>query len=349
MASTDEKLRHTHGGAGEVLSLGSRGSAFLVAAIIFFIFIGIAHAGMGRPDASGSRPVEAAASDAATAPSRTPTPTGATDATSPSLPGPPMILVPAGEFQMGVPDTDLEAGPEQRPRHKVILKAFLIDRYETTNGDYLKFVRASSTDHPKTCYPAEAPMKEHSPDARWRDDPEWNAPEKPVIGVDWFDAFAYCAWAGKRLPTEAEWEKAAGGTDGRIYPWGEEPPALTPVGNFADESTKKLNPSWRTIRGYDDGFPHTAPVGSFPKGASPYGVEDMAGNVWEWVYDWFRTSAYGDPVYVDPRGPEEGDSRVARGGSWDSTPNLLKLRVRHTQFPAYRGIAIGFRCARDAS
>jgi formylglycine-generating enzyme required for sulfatase activity len=259
-----------------------------------------------------------------------------------------MVSVPAGEFRMGTPESNLDAPPEEKPEHAVTLKAFRIDRFETTNGEYRRFLDAVRPGHPVSCAPQEPTGKEHAPGALWWADPEWNAPEKPVIGVDWYDAYAYCAWAGKRLPTEAEWEKAARGTDGRKYAWGDEIRSSPLVGNFADEAALRVNPSWRVLKGYDDGFAHTAPVGSFPAGAGPYGMEDAAGNVWEWVADYYSPAAYKESPPADPRGPSEGTLRVLRGGSWDSTPNLLRAAVRHVQSPLYRGISAGIRCAQDA-
>jgi iron(II)-dependent oxidoreductase len=263
------------------------------------------------------------------------------------------ILIPSGEFRMGALDNDMLAFPEERPPHKVAVKAFRIDRFEVSNDEYRRFLQATAAAHPKSCSPLEPAGTDHTPlETLWRD-PEWNAPEKPVTGVNWFDAYAYCGWVGKRLPTEAEWEHAARGNDERRFPWGNDPPGPALVGNFADESVRRINPKWKIIRGYDDGFAHTAPVGSFPKGASPNGVEDMAGNVWEWVADWWSTRAYGDPnapvtdVLHDPAGPAQGDSRVLRGGSWDSTANFLRTTARHHQAPTYRGISFGIRCAID--
>jgi len=266
-----------------------------------------------------------------------------------------MVVVPAGIFTMGAADTDLLAFPEEKPAHRVSLKSFRIDRYEVTNAQYRRFLEAIKGGHLKTCSPLEPPGTSHTPGPTWWNDPEWNAPEKPVNGMSWWDAYAYCAWAGKRLPTEAEWEHAARGSDGRRFVWGNTPPRGEVLyGNFADETAKRLNPKWKTLRGYDDGFAHTAPVGSFPKGASPCGAEDMAGNLWEWVADRWSPLAYGDPngpvsmtPIADPKGPAEGSERVLRGGSWDSTANLLRASARTYQRPDYRGISFGFRCARD--
>jgi len=268
---------------------------------------------------------------------------------------PAMVLIPAGEFMMGAPDSDLIAFPEERPAHRVVIRAFRIDRYEVSNAEYRRFVEATKGAHPKSCSALEPPGTDHAPDPRWGNDIEWNSPEKPVNGMSWFDAYAYCAWAGERLPTEAEWEHAARGGDGRRFAWGASPPGELPVGNLADASVKRLNPKWNTLRGYDDGFAHTAPVGSFPFGASAYGVEDMAGNVWEWTADWWSPSAYGDPngppsrsPTLNPKGPAGGEARVLRGGSWDSTPNFARATARHYQRPDYRSVSFGIRCAMDA-
>lgn len=259
----------------------------------------------------------------------------------------PMVLVPGGPFLMGTPAAMERAPEEEKPQHQVTLPAFRIDRFEVTNAAYARFLEAIRDSHPVTCHSMEADDKDHTPRDTWWGDPEWNAPEKPVVGVDWFDAYAYCAWAGKRLPTEAEWEKAARGEDGRRYSWGNEAPGTGRHGNFADEAARRVNPDWNVVRGYDDGFVHTAPVGSFPDGASPHGVHDMIGNVWEWVNDWFSEAAYTEGPRRHPRGPAEGQRRVLRGGSWDSTPNFLRAAVRYRHFPGYRNNSFGFRCARD--
>jgi len=155
-----------------------------------------------------------------------------------------MVLVPAGEFVMGS-----EAGPSERPVRRVFLDAYYIDTYEVTNGLYGKFLQAT---------------RRHEP--RYWKDARVNDPNQPVVGVTWYDAEAYCHWSGKRLPTEAEWEKAARGTDGRISPWGNQ---------------------WDSARAStsDGGSGKLSPVGSYEAGKSPYGAYDMAGNVWEWVAD----------------------------------------------------------------
>ena len=206
----------------------------------------------------------------------------------PTMPVPPppaeMILIPAGEFIMGSPEGEGDAN--EHPQHPVFLNAFYIDKYEVTNALYKQFMSATG----------------HIAPLFW-DDEEYNHPNQPVVRVTWHDAVAYAEWAGKRLPTEAEWEKAARGTDGRIYPWGNE------------WDSSKCNSG---VSG--DGYEYTAPVGSFPAGASPYGVMDMAGNVWEWCADWYDKDYYSSQSsQQNPKGPDSGTYRVLRGGSWVRT------------------------------
>jgi iron(II)-dependent oxidoreductase len=219
-----------------------------------------------------------------------------------------MVLVAAGEFWMGSDNGD----PDERPRHRIYLDAYHIDTYEVTNAEYERFVDATRE-----------PAPGYWTDARF------NEPRQPVVGVTWEDADTYCRWAGKRLPTEAEWEKAARGTDGRVYPWGDQ----------WDASRANSNES-------HPGKP--APVGSYPTGVSPYGAHDMAGNVWQWVADWYDKDYYGRSPERNPKGPDSGTYRVLRGGSWSFDPVLLRTTFRYTFTPFNRYDSIGIRCARGA-
>ncbi|MBI5234499.1 MAG: formylglycine-generating enzyme family protein [Deltaproteobacteria bacterium] len=221
-----------------------------------------------------------------------------------------MAAVPAGEFTMGADDW----WPKSQPAHKINLKAFYIDRYEVTNKRYKTFVSATG-----------APAPSHWPDGVIPKDRE----DHPVVFVSWFDASAFCKWEGKRLPTEAEWEKAARGADKRIFPWGDK---------FSKD--KANTPQY----GRND----TMPVGSFEQGKSPYKAYDMAGNAWEWVEDWFQP--YPDNTHPDENYGEK--YKVLRGGSWyDCT--YYKCGISAPSFnriffhPSSRNSYFGFRCARD--
>ena len=212
------------------------------------------------------------------------------------------VLIPAGAFLMG------DSREKESPVHKVHLDAYWIDKYEVTCAQYRKFLESTGR-----------------PEPRYWQDPRFSEDAQPVVGVTWEDARDYCVWAKKRLPTEAEWEKAARGEQSRLYPWGD---AYNPT--FANtRKSKKKRPM---------------PVGTYPAGVSPYGVHDMAGNVWEWCRDWHGKDYYSTSPARNPTGPKEGELRAVRGGGWNA---------RHVAMSHRRGVkpdkpdhALGFRCAR---
>ena len=222
-----------------------------------------------------------------------------------------MVAVPAGNFMMGSSMGDAD----EQPEHQVYVEAFFMDKYQVSVGQYARFLDATSQEAP----------------------PDWTImnrsqhQKRPIVNVDWADAYAYCSWAGKRLPTEAEREKSAGGTDGRTYPWGNEHPTKF----FANVSQEHWNN-------------HNAltPVGVFEDGKSPYGIYDMAGNVWEWVSDWYDPDYYKTGPPRNPAGPPKGESKVIRGGSWGSGPDALRVSNREIHLPSFRGLGTGFRCAK---
>jgi formylglycine-generating enzyme required for sulfatase activity len=255
---------------------------------------------------------------------------GCRDAGAPSG----MVRVPAGPFWMGGGDPHLR----QKERRQVYLDAFDIDRTEVTIAQYRRFIEAARYKAP---YVAEPWAEMYN----WKDNrPPKGYDRHPVTLIDWYDADAYCRWAGKRLPTEAEWEKAARGPDGRRYPWGDtwDPKACNHGKGGADNYDRS------------DGFDTTAPVGSFPRGRSPYGVDDMFGNVWEWTDDWFTATwdevrgEMRDGMLAEPRGPSSGYYRAARGGSFFFDLEHDWYAERAFMLPETRRKSTGFRCARDA-
>jgi formylglycine-generating enzyme required for sulfatase activity len=218
---------------------------------------------------------------------------------------------------------------DEMPSHTVDVNEYWIDIYEVTNKNYLEFVKATGhrpalddTCETKAC----------------RQGNLWKGkgfPEKirnqPVTQVNWHDAVAYCEWRGKRLPTEAEWEKAARGPSGNMYPWG----------NSAPPGKATYRRKWRGVNTMTD-------VGTYRNGVSVYGVHDMAGNVWEWVADWYDRHYYKKKVIYNPKGPKTGKYKVVRGGSWVNYADTLHSAFRRWSRPEVRFNDTGFRCAKDA-
>ncbi len=261
--------------------------------------------------------------------------------------GAPMVLIPAGDFLLGSAESDRQADRNERPQRRILLDAFLIDVFEVPNAPYRRFLDWVEKNGHVGCPEGELEAKDHTPGPIGFHGEEWYGARQPVVEVDWWDAAAYCAWAGRRLPTEAEWEKAARGADGRLYPWGNAPPRAGTHGNFADLAYRHRNLGWTWIVPGDDGHPWPAPVGSFPRGASVYGVEDMSGNVAEWVADWYAGNYIEIAPEKNPGGPERGLYRILKGGAWQDTSWSLRSASRVRWLPGFRFISVGFRCAMD--
>ncbi|NLH98841.1 MAG: formylglycine-generating enzyme family protein [Chthonomonadales bacterium] len=218
-----------------------------------------------------------------------------------------LVYVPAGEFIMGSDD----GREREKPQRDVYLDAFWMYRYPVTVAQYRRFCNEMGREMPG------------APGWGWLDD-------HPIVNVNWSDAKAYADWAGVSLPTEAQWEKAARGTDGRMYPWGD----------IWDSDRCRCS---RFRSGDADS---TAPVGSYPSGASPYGCLDMAGNECEWCADWYDARYHAQTQNHNPTGPKSGKCRVLRGGSWyNLNPNCLRAAYRYDLAPVIRGKDLGFRCA----
>ena len=225
--------------------------------------------------------------------------------------GAPSVLILGGSFIMG--------DDENSPRRQIYVDGFYLDKFEVTVGRYAAFLKATGD--------AKPPEEWETADLR-------NGADLPVVGVDWQDADSYCRWAGKRLPSEAEWERAARGNDERKYPWGGDAP--TP------EHARFARPYRNAV--YQDGVGR---VGALPKGVSPFGIYDLSGNVWEWVGDWYAESFRRDDVR-NPRGPEKGTGKVMRGGGWYDPADRVTATKRMHADPAQRDLEVGFRCAADA-
>ena len=223
-----------------------------------------------------------------------------------------MVVIPPGPFVRGTND----GGFDEQPQRTIFLDAFSIDRYEVTNHQYLQFVTA--TGHRKPGLPSRY-AKSGS---------KVRGVNQPAVYVSWEDAAEYCRWKGKRLPSEAEWEKAMRGSDGRLWPWGN------------DEQPHSAN--WARVQ---DGHEVSARVGTFATDKSPYGVMDGAGNVIEWVADWYNETYYKDSPEQNPQSPEYGTYRVLRGGGYTTTGLDIRITSRSKMMPDFRDETIGFRCA----
>ena len=220
-----------------------------------------------------------------------------------------MVFIPAGEFLRGYNG----GGFDEKPEGRVRLDAYWIDRYEVTYGPYTAFIAATGHRKPISRY-----VKHFD---------KLSGARQPAVYVSWDDADAYCRARGARLPTEAEWEKAARGPNGLLFPWGDE------------DRRGAAN------TGNSDPFEFTAPVASFPQDRSPFGVYDLGGNAMEWVADWYQEDAYKDSA-PNPKGPASGLYRVIKGPSWATAGQEIRLSIRLKMVPEFRDTTIGFRCAK---
>jgi formylglycine-generating enzyme required for sulfatase activity len=235
-----------------------------------------------------------------------------------------MVLIPGGTYEMGsrrsllelnpadLMNTDRHALGPENPAHEVQMDGFYIGIYEVTNEEYAEFTKQTG-----------------APSARFAADSDFNGPRQPVVGVSWKQAQKYCQWKDQRLPTEAEWEMASRGKRRVRFPWGNEPP-----------NSSRLN--------YNEELNKTAPVGSYEKGKSDYGIYDLAGNVSEWTADWHLPEYYLFSPKSNPEGPEKGHYKVIRGGNWRNVAQDVTMTYRNATVPKMQNTTVGFRCAKDA-
>jgi formylglycine-generating enzyme required for sulfatase activity len=239
-----------------------------------------------------------------------------------------MVYVPAGSFEMG----SIRGDDDEKPMHTVVLDGFWIDQTEVTISQYEACVAAG------TCKPRVSNWT-GTDSIRYCDK---TPNDHPAMCVTWYQAEIYCRWVGVRLPTEAEWEYAARGPAGNVFPWGDEFNGTRL--NYCDVNCER---HWAD-QTFNDGFAEIAPVGSYPGGGSWCGALDMAGNVWEWVADWYADDYYDRSPSLNPPGPPSGEFRVMRSGAWGFDPFYVRSANRDTLLPPNTYNQVGFRCARDA-
>lgn len=245
-----------------------------------------------------------------------------------------MVEIPAGSFLMGFDnDNDMEWGDvDEEPVHEVYLDAFYMDRYEVTSQQFSRFLNEHPSDvHRFIRLDPSVTLEQGEDGVR----PRSGLEQYPANGVSWYGADAYCRWKGKHLPTEAQWEKAARGTDQRIFPWGNKEP---------DDKRATYRRHFEKL-----GFKALEPVDSMEQGSSPYGIHHMAGNVWEWVADWYAADYYEESGNSkNPKGPAMGISKVLRGGNWYYKAYYMRTTYRFNERPDVFNVWQGFRCAKDS-
>jgi iron(II)-dependent oxidoreductase len=255
-----------------------------------------------------------------------------------------LVKIPAGEFLMGSDEYDAE-----KPPHQVYLDEYYIARYPVTNAEFERFVQAGGYRDARfwTQAIADGWWKDGKFGGRFDREPHdrpynfgtpFNLPNHSVVGITWYEAVAYATWAGVRLPTETEWEKAARGTDGRRYPWGNTFDASRCNSAESRAGARGIAARIRAFLRRSEVEGATTPVGQFsPRGDSPYGVGDMSGNVWEWCADWYDANYYKNSPAQNPKGPDSGESRVLRGGAWYDGAESVRAAVRGGVGPWLRG------------
>jgi formylglycine-generating enzyme required for sulfatase activity len=267
-----------------------------------------------------------------------------------------MVYVPAGPFLRGTSAAQAQALTAQfgdyyvveTPQRSIYLRAYYIDKFEVTNQQYAQFLAAIAVADRRAPH-AKGPRHQNYIPTYWHDH-RLNRATQPVTGIDWYDAYAYCRWAGRRLPTEAQWEKAARGTDGREFPWGN-----AWIAAYSNNVESRFGQPIVRERQWIELLGHlhmealqvlTTPVGSFPQGISPYGAHDMGGNLWEWCQDSYQKDYYRQAPSRNPTGPPPSAYKVLRGGAWSSHRGKIRTAYRNYDLVTDRHLEVGFRCAR---